>query len=60
MDAARRNDFAALSDLLAKDAVLISDGGGKRKAALRPMVGRDEVMALIKGLSWRGSTDTSA
>ncbi|MDR3509194.1 MAG: RNA polymerase sigma factor SigJ [Caulobacteraceae bacterium] len=54
MDAARRGDFAALSDLLAEDAVLISDGGGKRKAALRPMVGREDVIGLIKGLSWRG------
>ncbi len=54
MDAARRNDFAALSDLLAEDAVLISDGGGKRKAALRPMVGREDILALVKGLSWRG------
>jgi RNA polymerase sigma-70 factor, ECF subfamily len=55
MDAARRNDLTALKDLLAEDAVLISDGGGKRKAALRPMVGRDDVVALIGGLVWRGS-----
>lgn len=55
MDAARRNDLTALKDLLAEDAVLITDGGGKRKAALRPMVGRDEVIALIGGLAWRGS-----
>ncbi len=55
MDAARRNDLTALKDLLAEDAVLISDGGGKRKAALRPMVGRDDVIALISGLTWRGS-----
>ena len=54
MDAARRGDMAALSDLLAEDAVLITDGGGKRKAALRPMVGREDVLALIKGLTWRG------
>ena len=54
LDAARRGDFAALSELLAEDAVLISDGGGKRKAALRPMVGRADVVALIKGPSWRG------
>jgi RNA polymerase sigma-70 factor (ECF subfamily) len=53
LDAARRGDFAALSELLAEDAVLISDGGGKRKAALRAMVGREDVLALIKGLSWR-------
>jgi len=55
MDAARRGDLTALKGLLAEDAVLISDGGGKRKAALRPMVGRDDVIALIAGLTWRGS-----
>jgi RNA polymerase sigma-70 factor (ECF subfamily) len=55
MDAARRNDLTALKGLLAEDAVLISDGGGKRKAALRPMIGRDDVIALITGLTWRGS-----
>ena len=53
MDAAARNDATALAELLAEDCVLISDGGGKRKAALRPLVGRDDVLALIKGLAWR-------
>jgi RNA polymerase sigma-70 factor, ECF subfamily len=55
MDAARQGDFEALSNLLAEDAVLISDGGGKRPAALRPMVGREDIVALIKGLAWRGN-----
>jgi RNA polymerase sigma-70 factor, ECF subfamily len=54
IDAARRNDLTALKALLAEDAVLITDGGGKRKAALRPLIGRD-VTALIGGLIWRGS-----
>jgi RNA polymerase sigma-70 factor (ECF subfamily) len=53
MEAARGNDLAALKSLLAEDAVLISDGGGKRAAALRPMVGRDDVIALLQGLNWR-------
>ena len=53
MAAAREGDMAALSALLAEDAVLISDGGGKGKAALRPMHGRDDVLALIRGLAWR-------
>jgi len=53
MDAARRNDVAALAGVLAQDAVLISDGGGKKRAALRPMVGRDDVLALMGGLGWR-------
>jgi RNA polymerase sigma-70 factor (ECF subfamily) len=53
MSAARDNDLEGLRALLAEDAVLISDGGGKRAAALRPMEGREEVVALIRGLAWR-------
>ncbi|MDB5471141.1 MAG: polymerase sigma factor SigJ [Caulobacter sp.] len=54
MTASANQDFDALEKLLAKDAVLITDGGGKRKAALRPLVGREDVIALLKGLAWRG------
>ena len=54
LDAARSNDLATLSGLLAEDAVLISDGGGKRAAALRPMVGREDILQLIVGLVSRG------
>jgi RNA polymerase sigma-70 factor (ECF subfamily) len=53
MQAAQANDLDGLKSLLAEDAVLITDGGGKRRAALRPMVGREDVMALIRGLFWR-------
>jgi RNA polymerase sigma-70 factor, ECF subfamily len=53
MDAAATADFTALSALLAEDAVMVSDGGGKRKAALRVMVGREDVIGLLKGISWR-------
>jgi RNA polymerase sigma-70 factor (ECF subfamily) len=55
MAAAQANDFETLKGLLAKDAVMITDGGGKGKAALRPLIGRDDVLALIKGLAWRGA-----
>jgi RNA polymerase sigma-70 factor, ECF subfamily len=55
MDAARRNDLTALKGLLAEDAVMITDGGGKRKAALRPLVGADDIARLIEGLIWRGA-----
>ena len=54
MGAARSGDTAALTAMLAEDAVLISDGGGKRPAALRPIVGRADVVALIEGLRARG------
>ena len=55
MDAMRRNDPAALSDLLAEDALLVTDGGGKRAAALRPLVGRADILNLIERLVWRGT-----
>ncbi len=54
MRAAAAQDMEGLSSLLAQDAVLISDGGGKRPAALRPMIGRDDVMLLLRGLASRG------
>jgi RNA polymerase sigma-70 factor (ECF subfamily) len=46
-------DTKALSDLLAEDAILVSDGGGKRSAALRVMVGRADIIRLIQGVNWR-------
>jgi len=53
MTAAAQGDYAALSQMLAKDAVLLSDGGGKRKAALRPIVGPEDIVRLLQGLAWR-------
>jgi RNA polymerase sigma-70 factor (ECF subfamily) len=46
-------DVKALTELLTEDAILVSDGGGKRTAALRVMVGRDDVIRLIQGIVWR-------
>lgn len=53
MAAAAQGDMKALSSVLAEDAVLISDGGGKRTAALRPMIGRDDIIRLLEGIAWR-------
>lgn len=53
--ASAANDAQALSRLLAEDAVLISDAGGKRPAALRPMIGREDVLLLLRGLASRGT-----
>ncbi len=54
MAASASADVGALSALLAQDAVLVTDGGGKRSSALRVMVGRDEIIRLVQGLVWRG------
>lgn len=49
--AARSGDLQAVSALLAEDTVFISDGGGKRPAALNPVRGRDHVLRLLEGLA---------
>ncbi|MFI5696831.1 RNA polymerase sigma-70 factor [Kribbella sp. NPDC051586] len=43
MQAAGSGDFDQVVALLAPDAVLVSDGGGKKKAALRPIQGADKI-----------------
>ncbi len=44
-------DAAALARLLAEDAVLYSDGGGKRLAALNPIYGRDKIARFLAGIA---------
>jgi len=50
LEAAGSGDPARLAHLLAEDAALISDGGGKVLAALNPILGRDKVMAFVFGV----------
>jgi RNA polymerase sigma-70 factor (ECF subfamily) len=50
LDAARTGDAAGLARLLAETAVLHSDGGGKRLAALNPIFGRDKVIRFLVGV----------
>ncbi|HWA61121.1 MAG TPA: sigma-70 family RNA polymerase sigma factor [Caulobacteraceae bacterium] len=56
MAAVAGGDFAALEGILARDAVMISDGGGKRPAALRPLIGREDVVDFLKAIAWRGKS----
>lgn len=44
-------DLAALSALLAADAVFYSDGGGKRAAAINPIYGRDKILRFLVGIT---------
>ncbi|MBS0360365.1 MAG: RNA polymerase sigma factor SigJ [Proteobacteria bacterium] len=46
-------DFSGLAALLAEDAVMVTDAGGKRPAAVRVLVGRDDILRLLQGLHWR-------
>jgi RNA polymerase sigma-70 factor (ECF subfamily) len=49
--AVKSGDIAALATLLAEDAVLYSDGGGKRAAALNPIYGRKKIVRFFAGVS---------
>jgi RNA polymerase sigma-70 factor (ECF subfamily) len=49
--ASATGDPARLTALLAEDAVLYSDGGGKVRAALNPIVGADKVVRFLVGVS---------
>jgi RNA polymerase sigma-70 factor (ECF subfamily) len=40
-------DVNALASILAEDAVLYSDGGGKRSAALNPIYGREKILRFF-------------
>jgi RNA polymerase sigma-70 factor (ECF subfamily) len=53
MAAAASADMSRLAGLLAEDAVMITDGGGKRRAALRVLVGREDIIGLLEGIRWR-------
>ena len=51
LDAIRSDDAVRLGAMLAEEAVLVSDGGGKAKAALRPILGRERIVRFLLGLS---------
>jgi RNA polymerase sigma-70 factor (ECF subfamily) len=49
--AAATGDVTALASSLADDAVLYTDGGGKRNAALNPIVGRDKIVRFFEAVA---------
>jgi RNA polymerase sigma-70 factor (ECF subfamily) len=44
-------DLQGLVDVLAPDVVLVTDGGGKVKAALNPIRGRDKVLRFLAAVT---------
>ncbi|TDD36485.1 RNA polymerase sigma-70 factor [Nonomuraea terrae] len=53
MEAATGGDLSALTDLFHEDVVAYTDGGGRVRAALRPVSGRRKVLAFLAGLAAR-------
>jgi RNA polymerase sigma-70 factor (ECF subfamily) len=52
--AAVTGDVEGFARMLASDAVLYSDGGGKRKSALKPIIGKDRIVRFYDGLRAKG------
>lgn len=55
--AADSGDLAGLTEVLAADVVAYNDGGGRVRAALRPIVGRAKVVGFVLGLLRRMRLD---
>lgn len=51
MAALATGDIQSLLDVMAPDVVLVTDGGGVVKAALRPIHGRDKVLRFLAAVS---------
>ncbi|MFE3452793.1 RNA polymerase sigma-70 factor [Nonomuraea sp. NPDC059194] len=51
LDAAQGGDLAAFTSMLSEDVVAWTDGGGRVRAALNPVHGRDRVLAFLSGLA---------
>lgn len=60
LTAARSGDRAALTALLVQDAQLHTDGGGRRNAALRVIVGADRIARFFTGLARQGNGPSGA
>jgi RNA polymerase sigma-70 factor, ECF subfamily len=50
MAAATGGDIAELLEVLSPDVVLVTDGGGLRQAALRPIRGAEKVLRWLAGV----------
>ena len=57
VDAARSGDLDALMSMLAEDARLVADGGGKVQAALNVIEGSNRIARFIIGVGPRGLSD---
>jgi RNA polymerase sigma-70 factor (ECF subfamily) len=51
LGATATGDLQSLMDVLAPDVVLLTDGGGFKQAALRPILGRDKVLRFLTAVS---------
>ncbi|WP_246300008.1 RNA polymerase sigma-70 factor [Nocardioides panaciterrulae] len=56
LTATATGDIQSLLDVLSPDVVLVSDGGGVKKAALRPILGREKVLRFLDAVAPKDGT----
>ena len=54
VSATQTGDLQSLMDVLAPDVVIVTDGGGVKQAALRPILGRDKTLRFLTGIAIKG------
>ena len=54
LEATSTGDLQSLLDVLSPDVVLVTDGGGVKQAALRPIHGRDKVLRFMDAVTPEG------
>src|SRR5438046_5039727 len=54
-EAATSGNVARLAELLREDAVAITDGGGRKTAALNPIIGADKIARFFIGLAGKNT-----
>lgn len=54
-EAAASGDVSALAGLLRADAIAISDGGGRKTAALNPIKGADKIIRFLIGIAGKNA-----
>lgn len=57
IEAIETGEFSALTQQLLQDVTLITDGGGKVKAAYKPIFGMERVLAFLQGVREKGAYD---
>lgn len=55
MRASRNGNFSSLLGMIREDAVMWSDGGGKVRSAIFPILSRERIIAFWNGISRKGS-----
>ncbi len=55
LHAAHQGDLSKLTGLLAQAAIVVTDGGGVRSAALNPILGRERLLRFFSGLARKGN-----